>query len=424
VDGEVGRISFGCHWVVRAGAVLLDTSRQVYPELIGKQWYRTIGFNDLAIVRGVLDTSYRQATRMLNRTRHQPEATPVCTLRDVVEAEGLAAATALDDEARRVVRQAGMDAETLAPEQQSPACSRQNLDPTMVDAALREVAPDPVMLEAMLANPIGYEDPQRTVNVCIDDVLAKKQREHRRNKNRGAAVQAPEQSASRCSGSDEQKKCVHATVAHVQTATGKQILTSSGVISTCLFVLAFLTANGLLRCNWMFFVDGQRSLNDALLRLFAWQGTLQLILDWHHLDRKCQDMLSRAMNNRHARNKVLEELLALLWYGNVDGAIQYLRQVDPTRVKSPEALEKLGGYFERHRRCIPCYAARKKLGLWNSSNRGEKANDLVVSARQKHNGMSWSQDGSCALSTLRALVCNDNHRRWFETGAVTFRQAA
>lgn len=51
----------------------------------------------------------------------------------------------------------------------------------------------------------------------------------------------------------------------------------------------------------MFFVDGQRSLHDNLLLLFRWQGTLQLILDWHHLDKKCQEQLSRAMNNRHAR---------------------------------------------------------------------------------------------------------------------------
>jgi len=214
----------------------------------------------------------------------------------------------------------------------------------------------------------------------------------------------------------------------VQTQAVSRIYATSAVASTCLFVLAFLTAfltaNSLLTWNWMFFVDGQRSLHDALLRLFAWQGTLQLILDWHHIDKKCQEMLSRAMNNRHTRNEVLKELLALLWYGDIDAAMEYLSQVDATHVKSPEALEKLVGYFERNRQCIPCYAARKKLGLRNSSNIGEKANDLVVSDRQKHNGMSWSQDGSCALSTLRSLVRNDNHGEWFESGTVSFLHAA
>jgi hypothetical protein len=419
----VGRITFACHRVVKDGSVLLDTSRQLYPALNGKQWYRTVGFKELAIVRGALGASYRQTTQMLNRLRHQPDATPVRTLQDVVEAEGLAATTALDNEARRVVGEAGIDAQTLAPVQEHTPCSPQHLDSTVVDAALRDVAPDPETLEAMQTNPVGYEDPQRSVNVSIDDVLAKKQREHRRSKGRNATAEVS-QEAERCSGTDEPRKCVHTTVAHVQTQAGSCIFASAAVVTTCLFVMAFLTANGLLAWNWMFFVDGQRSLHDTLLRLFAWQGTLQLILDWHHLDKKCQEMLSRAMNNRHARNKVLEELLARLWYGNVDAAIEYLHQVEASHIKSPEAIEKLVGYFERNRRYIPCYAARKKLGLRNSSNRGEKANDLVVSDRQKHNGMSWSQDGSSALSTLRSLVCNDNHRQWFERGTVSFRQAA
>jgi hypothetical protein len=425
VDGEVGRITFGCHRVVQDGSVVLDTSRQVYPALTGKQWYRTVGFKQLAIVRGALGSSYRQTTQMLNRLRHQPQATPVRTLQDAVEAEGLAASAALDDEARRIVRDAGIDAETLAPVQEERRpCTRRHLDSTVVEAALRDVAPDPPTLEAMRTNPVPYEDPQVSVNVSIDDVLAKKQREHRRGKGRSATAETSQGPAPGSRSADEQKKCVHTTVAHVQTQVQSRIFATATVVSTCLCVMAFLTANGLLTCNWMFFVDGQRSLHDTLLRLFTWQGTMQLILDWHHLDKKCQETLSRAMNNRHARNEVLEELLARLWYGNIDAAIEYLHQVETTHVKSPEAIEKLIGYFERNRRCIPCYAVRKKLGLRNSSNRGEKANDLVVSYRQKHNGMSWSQDGSSALSTLRALVCNDNHGQWFEAGTVSFRQAA
>jgi hypothetical protein len=424
VDGEVGRVTFSCHHVVREGAIVLDTSRQVFPPLTGKGWYRTVGFKELAIVRGALRTSYRETARMLNRVRHQPAGTPLRTLQDSVEAEGLAAAGALDDEAKRVVRQAGISAETLTPEQPSGPCSPQRLAPAVVEGVLREVAPTQQVLEAMRANPVGYEDPQVTVNVSIDDVLAKKQKEHRDDEDRRQTAGPSDTSRPGTKPASEQKKCVHTTVAHVQSQAGERVFASAGVVSTCLLVMAFLAANQMLRCNWMFFVDGQRSLHDLLLRVFAWQGTLQLILDWHHVDKKCQETLSLAMNNRHARNKVREEVLAILWYGNVDAAVAYLRQVDPKYVKSPDALERLVGYFERNRRCIPCYAARKKLGLRNSSNRGEKSNDLVVSARQKHNGMSWSQDGSSALSTLRALVCNDNHGQWFETGTVDFRLVA
>lgn len=426
MDGEVGRLTFTCHQVERNGSVLFDTSRELFPALIGKQWYRTVGFKELAVERGALGRSYRHAAGMVNRIRHQPDATPLGTLQDSVEAEGLAAAEALEQEAKRAVRQAGMDAETLQPTQQRERCSQQHLDPTVVDAALREVAPDAKTLDAMRANPVGYEDPRVTVNMSIDDVLVKKQREHRRTNNgQGEAAQEPEEpTAGADAANKEKKKRVHTTVAHVQTQAGSRIYATPCVASTCLLVLAFLTANGLLAWNWMFFLDGQRSLHDTLLRLFAWQGTLQMILDWHHIDKKCQEMLSRAMNNRHARNEVLKDILTLLWYGDIDAAIEYLSQVDTAHVKSPEALEKLVGYFERNRQCIPCYAARKRLGLRNSSNMGEKANDLVVSDRQKHNGMSWSQDGSSALATLLTLVRNDNHGEWLESGTVSFRLAA
>jgi hypothetical protein len=55
-----------------------------------------------------------------------------------------------------------------------------------------------------------------------------------------------------------------------------------------------LVANKKQRANWMFFVDGQRSLQDLLVRVFAWQGTIQLILDWYHLIKKCKEALGAA----------------------------------------------------------------------------------------------------------------------------------
>ncbi len=51
---------------------------------------------------------------------------------------------------------------------------------------------------------------------------------------------------------------------------------------------------------------------------------------------------------------------------------------------------------------------------------GEKANDLIVPARQKRNGMSWSKFGSVALMTVSALVKNREYKRWFQTGTLSF----
>jgi hypothetical protein len=128
---------------------------------------------------------------------------------------------------------------------------------------------------------------------------------------------------------------------------------------------------------------------------------------------KCKLQLSLAMKGREARNAVLEQLRPLLWHGCVDAAITTLRNVSASQIKNQAAIDKLVGYFERNRSSIPCYAVRKTLGLRNSSQAGEKANDLTVSTRQKHNGMSWRARGSTALAAITALVKNREYSRWF-----------
>jgi hypothetical protein len=448
VDGEVGRLTFSCHHATREGSTIFDTSREVFPKLTGKEWYRTVGFKELAIVHGSLGGSYRRTMLLVNRVRHQPKATPLRTLQDAMEEEGVAVGEALDQEARRILREEGFDETTLTPTTppgERAASKALHLAPEVVDAALRAVAPDEQTRSAMQRNPVKYEDPSAAVNVSIDDVLAKKQKEHRERPRRTAAATARATSGatvpaaepldspapngnaapkSQSNVADEEKKRVHTTIAHVETPAGKRLFASAGALSTCLLVVAFLVANKQIGSTWMFFVDGQRSLQDLLLRVFAWQGTLQLILDWYHVVKKCKEKLSEAMNNRHARNDAVKLILRPLWYGDVDAAIASLRQLEPKYIKAAAAIDGLVGYLERNRSYIPCYAVRKKLGLRNSSNRGEKANDVVVATRQKHKGMSWSQVGSSALAALQALVCNDNHGQWFEERTVDLHLAA
>jgi len=97
------------------------------------------------------------------------------------------------------------------------------------------------------------------------------------------------------------------------------------------------------------------------------------------------------------------------------------RNIDPKNIKNQEAIDKLINYLERSKPYIPCYEARKQLGLRNSSNVGEKANDLLVADRQKKNGMSWSELGSVALASLTALVKNGEYKNWFGTKTIQFK---
>ena len=88
------------------------------------------------------------------------------------------------------------------------------------------------------------------------------------------------------------------------------------------------------------------------------------------------------------------------------------------------AIDRLIGYFERNREYIPCYALRKKLDLRNSSNKGEKANDLAVSKRQKHNGTSWSRSGSAALASVIVLHKNNEQYNWINNRDISFKLTA
>ena len=107
-----------------------------------------------------------------------------------------------------------------------------------------------------------------------------------------------------------------------------------------------------------------------------------------------------------------------------DKAVAYLEDIDKDSIKRIEALEKLIKYLRRNKPYIPCYAARKELGLCNYSAIGEKMNELVVSTRQKNNGMSWSKDGSVSLATITALKRNKANDKWFKTRDLDFKLAA
>lgn len=401
VDGEVGRITFDSYWAAQA-----DRAPAPFPALHAQEWYRTTGFKEIALAHGTAEVSYRKAAALINRVRHQADATPVRTLRENTEAEGQQVLAHMEQQATRLLQEHGFTP-TGVPTDATPedmAQSLRTLPVEQVEAAVRACAPAPEWVTEMERNPLAYEDPAHSTNVTLDDVSVKRQKATRN------PAEAPAQ----------ERKRVTNTVAHIARADQSYILTGQGVAQVLRLVLAFLLHNQLLGFNLLFFVDGQRTLYSAILEAFAWLPAFQVVLDWFHLEKRCKEQLSLALKGRELRNACLEELLPCLWHGCIDRAIALLQAVEPNQVKNPQALTTLIGYLERNRPYIPCYSVRKHLGLPNSSNRGEKANDLVVSDRQKHNGMSWSRPGSGALAAVTALVRNQEYKRWFQSGSLSF----
>lgn len=406
VDGEIGRITFDTYWVEQMEEQSDDTAGTPFPALHAKEWYRTTGFKELALVYGSTEKSYRKTSDLINRVRHQEDATPSRTLRENTEYEGRQIMAHVEQQAVEILHEHGFTTDGT-PTDTAVDRSEQvlvTLPLAQVEQVIQACAPEPEWVEEMANNPVAYEDPTQSAQVSLDDVNVKRQKATRKG----------------AQGQEQKRKYVHNTIAHISHAGESYIINGNGIVNVLRLVLAFLLHNHLLQYNLIFFVDGQRTLYTAILRAFAWLQPVQIILDWYHLEKRCKEQLSLALKGRVIRNTLLEQLCPFLWHGCVDRAIALLQAVEPDKVKNQEALDTLIGYLQRNRPYLPCYAVRKRLGLRNSSNQGEKANDLIVSDRQKHNGMSWSKPGSVALAAITALVRNREYKRWFQAATLSF----
>jgi len=390
------------------------TGRWLFPPLQAKEWYRTRGFKEVAFLHGVVEGSYRKTSRLINRIRHQTEeeGTPSRTLCDGSESEGTHIMAQLEVRTELMLAHHGVDSQGLAAEKMETASASTELSSEAIQAALEACERSQEEKEAMADNPVPYEEPSTQTYVDIDGVGVKKQQAHR------CPAPAPELEAKK---EKKKRKYVNTTVAHVQHADASYVCVGSKVVGVLRVILALLFHNRLGSQGLIFLTDGQKTLQAAILCAFSWWGSLQLILDWYHLEKRCKEVLSLAMKGRKIRNASLEKLRPLLWHGLTDQAIQFLRALDADQIKEEDAREELIGYLKRCQPYIPCYAVRRKLGLRNSSQLGEKMNDLVVSQRQKNNAMSWSPEGSVGLAALTALIRNQEQDTWFDKGTVKLK---
>ena len=390
----MGRFSFTTHGVQQGCSLRYQTSRWFFPALQAKEWYRTRGFKEVAFLHGVVEDSYRKTSRLINRIRHQTEeeGTPSRTLCDGSESEGTHILAHVEARTEQILAHYDVTPQGLPSEEMDTASASTKLPLEAIQSALEACELSEEEKEAMADNPVPYEDPSTQTYVDIDGVGVKKQQAY-----------------------------VYTTVAHVQHEDASYVMVGAKVGGVLRMILALLLHNRLTAQGLIFLTDGQKTLQAAILRAFCWWGSLQLILDWYHLEKRCKEVLSLAMKGREIRNATLEKLRPLLWHGLTDQAIQFLRALDAQQVKNEEAREELIGYLTRCQPYIPCYAVRQKLGLRNSSQIGEKMNDLVVSQRQKKNGMSWSSEGSVGLAALTALIQNQEQDTWFNTETVKLK---
>ena len=361
--------------------------------------------------------SYRDCMDILNRVMHRGEGELFHhrTIADHAESVGGRVSTALSDTATSILSSNGFDPDTAMPLDVG-ALSRSITDPDVTDTSDEQ-------WNAMISDMIGTYNIDRpeeeqicdiplaqgmealaaeTCMISIDDVGVRHQKEQRKD------------------GGTRQRKFVENTVIHIQADGKAYVITAVGMENAFRLLVAFLLQNHLMEDRHLvFFSDGAQNIRANIDKYFGYRP-YTLILDWFHLAKRIRELSSMAFKmKKEEKQETIRKILRILWPGNVDKAIGYLHTIPGKSIKSKYYVEEMIAYLERKKPNITCHAARRARNLRISSNTSEKANDCLVAQRQKHNGMSWSFEGSGALALLTTLEMNNTLDSWLHEGKLT-----
>jgi hypothetical protein len=183
VDGEVGRFSFQTHSIEKDGEKIYNTAASIFPSKRGKEKYKTSGFKELSMILGTTQDSYRETTFLINRMRHQKGATPVRTLQDNTEKEGIKILEFLEKKTKAILdknnfTEDGKPKNTEDYGDQDVALVSEE----EVKKAIEECGISAKKKDEIEKNPVCYESPTQTVNISLDFVEVKGQKEERSKK--------------------------------------------------------------------------------------------------------------------------------------------------------------------------------------------------------------------------------------------------
>lgn len=358
--------------------------------------------------------SFRNVSDTMNRFLHKgPEhEVKVSALEGRVESQGKALTTAYMEKAASILESHNIDAQSGIIDSNSPiAVSVRNatLPDVLSEKSVRQLITD-YNRDRDTDTKLKYGSVTSMIEACaedccyisIDDIGVRFQKEERNNTYK------------------KKQKFIENTVIHIQKGELQYTITAIGMKNAFMQLVAFLLVNNLMEgCRLVFLTDGANCIRENIETFFGFRQHT-IFLDWLHLEKKCNEYLCMAVKGKkEEKDTIKQEFAAILWTGRMNKAIKYLNNI-----KNDNKLDELRGYLNRKSPYLTCYALRHQLGLRTSSNRVEKANDIVVANRQKHNGMAWSKTGSGALAIITAAKVNGELTNWIATGMVNFKLVA
>ncbi len=367
----------------------------------------------------ITDVSYRKCSLLLNRTLNRPDEDGICfrTLKDYALRIGAGIDRAMTEDAEEILASHGFDPDTGLPVQPEmldkgltePAVnadadfSREKKKKVLEEYNSRFADDEPNQIRDDGYSISCEKNPSSCVYISVDDIGVKRQKESRKE------------------GYVKEQKTVRNTVIHISCESKSYVITAYGMDKAFRLLMAFLLRNDLLKDRELVFLtDGAGDIRCCIGRFFSFRP-YTIHLDWFHVAKKCREFISQALKGTAKSKKVIiQKVLKLLWRGRIDDIITYLDGFSQSSVKCEEKMTEMKDYLNRKREYIPCYAFRKLMNLVTSSNRVEKANDIVVGRREKHNGMSWVPDGSSCLALIKAAMFNEEKDVWMSSRKLHF----
>ena len=266
--------------------------------------------------------------------------------------------------------------------------------------------------------------PENTVVLCIDDVGVHEQKGVRKKDASQGNTPRIENQEGRKKDARIGRKVIQTTVIYLRSKEGEYRFAAGSVLEAVLTALAYMLHWSMLSDRQLvIFSDGAKNIKGVVEKVFAFRP-YSLYLDWYHLEKHCYEVLTMALTggleNKERNESIRHQFDKRLFAGNYQDAIAFLERLDPSVIKNEKKLEEVKEYIRNKRDYIYVYALRRGLGIINSSNQGEKSNDLIVAQRCKHNGMSWTNTGIRGMRSIRLLTLNQE-TDWYVTHIMTFK---
>ena len=203
----------------------------------------------------------------------------------------------------------------------------------------------------------------------------------------------------------ERRGKLYIRTARVATHEGFRYLSGRGDAVLDQLYLLLLLCGGLH--SWVTLLgDGARWIRKFFIERLAAFTHKELVLDWYHLVKKCYELTSMICRGRKAKASLMGRLIPRLWRGQVTEATDLLESYR-SECRNEGKLDELINYLTAREPYIVNYKERRAKRIYIGSGHAEKACDLIVSRRQKHKGMHWSQETADGLAALKTLVLNN-----------------